>query len=162
MKKKPRKGNEHKSRPSQQTAIVPRRNGIATKDAQNVARHANPGTPERTQTVLLREEHYQGPVLHPRLAEGWEGVVPGSADRILMMAENQAAHRQWIEKWAVVPRALSQPIGALIGGALVLLALYFGYALLMADKDVSGFGVIFSGLAPLIWAFRRATKGRDK
>jgi hypothetical protein len=43
---------------------------------------------------ILREErlHYQGPLPRPEDFAAYERVLRGAADRILKMAENQAAH----------------------------------------------------------------------
>lgn len=39
-----------------------------------------------------------GPVPDPETIRGYEEICPGAADRIIKMAENQAAHRQQLEK----------------------------------------------------------------
>ena len=39
-----------------------------------------------------------GPIPPPSMMEQYEGTLPGSADRILKMAENQSEHRQSLEK----------------------------------------------------------------
>ncbi|MFQ7172706.1 MAG: DUF2335 domain-containing protein [Thomasclavelia ramosa] len=44
---------------------------------------------------------YSGPIPHPSDFEQYERVLPGAADRILTMAENQSAHRQTLEKAAI-------------------------------------------------------------
>lgn len=41
--------------------------------------------------------HYQGPLPTPAMLRGYEEVVRGGAERILAMAERQAAHRQAME-----------------------------------------------------------------
>ncbi len=108
--------------------------------------------------VIMRAEAYSGPVVHHSIAEGWEAVVPGSASRILSMAEGQSKHRQFIEKWSVIARSISQPLGSMLGAGLGAYALYLGADLIRDGKDVQGFGVLLSGIVPLVWAFRRATK----
>jgi uncharacterized membrane protein len=40
---------------------------------------------------------HSGPLPPPELLENYERVVSGSAERILVMAENQSAHRQQLE-----------------------------------------------------------------
>lgn len=46
---------------------------------------------------MAMEERFSGPIPHPRILKGYEEILPGSADRILTMAENQSKHRQAIE-----------------------------------------------------------------
>lgn len=40
---------------------------------------------------------FSGPLPHPSLLEGYERLVPGAAERILLMAESDAKHQQEIE-----------------------------------------------------------------
>lgn len=136
--------------------LVPRPKPLATQnDSAPVARAT------RTSELVMRRESYSGPVAHPAIAQGWESVVPGSADRILGMAEGQAKHRQYIEKWSVISRSIALPLGAIIGGALGLGAMYAGYSLVMADKPISGFAFMVTGLGPLVWAyFKKANQDK--
>lgn len=46
-------------------------------------------------------EQFQGPIPPPSLLEGYENLLPGSADRILAMAEKETDHRQNMEKKAL-------------------------------------------------------------
>ncbi len=41
------------------------------------------------------------PLPLPQLLEGYERIVPGSAERILKMAEEQQTHRQRLERQAL-------------------------------------------------------------
>lgn len=137
--------------------LVPRPKPLV---AQNGNPPAVPSTVARA--VVMRSESYSGPVAHPSIAQGWESVVPGAADRILGMAERQAAHRQAIEKWSVLSRSLAQPLGSILGAALGIAAIVAGYNLLMADKSLEGFSVIVAGLGPLIWAYAKETGDKKK
>ncbi len=49
----------------------------------------------------MRMETFKGPIPPPAVLEAYESLVPGAAQRILKMAENQASHRQEIEKIVV-------------------------------------------------------------
>lgn len=48
--------------------------------------------------VESRDEFFSGPIPPPQTMAGYETALPGSADRILKMAEEQSAHRQEMEK----------------------------------------------------------------
>ena len=41
---------------------------------------------------------FSGPIPPPSIIEGYERVLPGSADRIITMAEKQSEHRQRMEE----------------------------------------------------------------
>ncbi len=53
-----------------------------------------------TQYLVQHEynEFFSGPLPSPQTLEGYENSVPGSAERILKMAESQVYHRQDMEK----------------------------------------------------------------
>lgn len=40
--------------------------------------------------------HYRGPVMHPEIAEHYERVLPGSADRIIKLTEKEQSHAHHI------------------------------------------------------------------
>lgn len=52
----------------------------------------------RKVVVQAIKEEFSGPIPHPDIIEKYERIIPGSADRIITMAEKQAAHRQAMEK----------------------------------------------------------------
>ncbi len=56
---------------------------------------AMPESGEELEKLLVS---VSGPIPPPSMMEQYERTLPGSADRILKMAENQSEHRQWIEK----------------------------------------------------------------
>ena len=43
-------------------------------------------------------QEFAGPIPPPSMMKQYEETLPGSADRILKMAEKQSEHRQWVEK----------------------------------------------------------------
>jgi uncharacterized membrane protein len=45
---------------------------------------------------------FSGPLPHPEDLAKYEQVLPGAADRIIRMAEQQAAHRQNLERAVIV------------------------------------------------------------
>lgn len=50
--------------------------------------------------LVARQEtvSFSGPLPHPSDLAKYEQITPGAAERIIKMAENQAAHRQELEK----------------------------------------------------------------
>ncbi|MDE6052372.1 MAG: DUF2335 domain-containing protein [Lachnospiraceae bacterium] len=41
---------------------------------------------------------FSGPLPPPNIIKGYEDILPGSAERILAMAEKQSEHRQFMER----------------------------------------------------------------
>ena len=48
-------------------------------------------------TAAFQFSHFSGPLPSPEALGKYEQICPGSADRIIKMAEGQAAHRQALE-----------------------------------------------------------------
>ncbi|SJM94995.1 DUF2335 domain-containing protein [Crenothrix polyspora] len=57
-----------------------------------------------TQTVT----HYQGAVPHPDILRGIDQVVPGAAERLIKIAEEESEHRRKIEIMAIDANIYSQ------------------------------------------------------
>jgi len=49
--------------------------------------------PEEIREVVLQAASFSGPLPPPPMFREYEDVLPGAGDRILSMAERQAAHR---------------------------------------------------------------------
>jgi|GEM_PF-2557480 len=60
---------------------------------------------------LVSVEEYADRVAHPSIAQEWEELCPGAANRLLTMAENQEAHRIWWERGVLTHSAALQYAG---------------------------------------------------
>jgi uncharacterized membrane protein len=71
-------------------------------------------------TILqaVSKELYSGPLPHPSHFQRFENILPGSADRILAMAERQECHRIWWEQFALKAQFFLALIG--LASALVI------------------------------------------
>ncbi|MBI1260310.1 MAG: DUF2335 domain-containing protein [Rhizobiales bacterium] len=73
---------------------------------------------------VVRQEKFSGPIAHPRHLREYEEICPGAADRIIGMAEDEAKHRQELEKIVVGGDVNDQKLGQVLGfSALALLAI---------------------------------------
>lgn len=114
--------------------------------------------PPEKQAILfacMEQKHieYSGPIPPPSLMAEYEKVLPGSADRIIAMAERQSEHRQSIEKTVVENHSTSQILGVIIGGIIALACIVIGGILIYNDKNVEGLVTIISPLAILVGVF---------
>ena len=75
-------------------------------------------------TQIMTE--YHGPIPPPSLMRGYEEILSGSADRILAMAENQASHRQYVERKCVDTEARDSLLGIISAFSLGLLTIVGG------------------------------------
>jgi uncharacterized membrane protein len=100
---------------------------------------------------ILREErrHYQGPLPRPEDFAAYERVLPGAADRILKMAENQAMHRQGLERRALSGDIVKEMMGTVLAYITFGGSMFGAVYLLLHDKPIQS-------LAALITALRAA------
>lgn len=77
--------------------------------AQEIAKRIGnvvPRGPQQAQIVaqmvsLVTEERFSGPIAHPKHLREYEEICPGSADRIIAMAENSLLHAQNMQSQAL-------------------------------------------------------------
>jgi uncharacterized membrane protein len=85
------------------------------------------------------EEHYSGPLPHPRHLEHFEGALPGAANRILVMAEQEQAQRHNWETRELRSSIFTERMG-LLGGILVAVGLIAG-AVICAYVGATAIGI---------------------
>lgn len=82
-------------------------------------------------TRILLQESFSGPLAHPRHLREYEDIVPGSAERIIRMAEKALEHRAAMDTKIVDAQIADQVRGMRFGlaalGAILLFAALFGY-----------------------------------
>jgi uncharacterized membrane protein len=91
---------------------------------------------------------FSGPLPPPNLLEGYERVLPGAADRIIAMAEQQMAHRQRVEHSIVQSNIRHERWGMIIAPILTIILMTIGGVLLWAGKDTAAYFAIF---APVVF-----------
>lgn len=100
---------------------------------------------------LVRAEaayFYQGPLPSPEQLQGYEEIVPGSAERIIGRLEGETEHRHGMERR-----------GQYIAGGIAGAGLLGGFALIMFNHDVAGAIFTASGIGPIVYAFLRTRGG---
>jgi uncharacterized membrane protein len=88
--------------------------------------------------VELAEASFSGPLPHPEVLRGYEELVPGAAERILKMAEEQARHRQGLERIVVAGGSRRANIGMWLGFIISMVVLALSAALILKDHEVAG------------------------
>ena len=112
---------------------------------------------------------YKGPVPAPEDLGLYENLLPGSADRLISMAEREATHRHQVEM-KLVDAAVSDKTreqdylnrGQVFAFILALGAI--GAGVYLASTGIPEWGTMLglSGVAVLIWPFINRFRGRDK
>jgi uncharacterized membrane protein len=132
-----------------------------TKHAQS----KNPPKPSHSghlvQTAAAAVQ-FQGPLPLPQLLEGYENVVPGSAERIIRMAEDQQGHRFKMENKALTIESVSSICGIIAGFIIGMTTVIGGIIVAMSGREWSGFALGGTGLAALAGVFVYGTQSRRK
>lgn len=102
---------------------------------------------------LVHQEAYQGPLPHPDLLVKYEEIIPGSAERILSMAEKEQQHRHQLENEVIKKEITQKGRGLNFGFTLALLIVVVGAYLLIIDKSLQGFSLILGSIAMIIAPF---------
>lgn len=143
-----------------------RRHGSRYTPASKTTEHTVP--PERI--LAYREELFVGPLPHPELLAGYDRACPGSAERIVAMAEKQADHRRSLEHLVLAANIRTEHRGQLLAFSVTVLVCGGGIYLLSQGQDITGLVTLLTpllGLAGLFFYTARRNKetqgeGRDK
>lgn len=118
---------------------------------------------EKKQLIAARfSQEFSGPIPHPELFAKYEDVLPGSADRILKMAEIQSEHRQHLEKSVINSNIQDSKRGQYFAFILALVLIIGGFYLIANDKDLSGFSLIIGSTGTLVGIFIYGRKSERK
>jgi uncharacterized membrane protein len=128
----------------------------------------NPNSIQSATAVAVQYQEassYSGPLPQPEDLQKYEQACPGAADRIIVMAEKQAAHRQELERdiqFLNHKIVASSSRNSLLGviSAFLLCAMAIGAAVLLAlnDKTVAGTIIGAVGLSSLVGTFIYGTR----
>ncbi|UTY58363.1 DUF2335 domain-containing protein [Massilia sp. erpn] len=81
--------------------------------------------------VIAKLTKFEGPLPPPHLLKEYEQIIPGGAERLLMLLEKQAAHRSAIELQLVSAdiqaKRRGQAIAAVLGSLFGIIAGILGY-----------------------------------
>jgi uncharacterized membrane protein len=94
--------------------------------------------------------------------EKYNLAMPGLAERIICMAEQQARHRQELEKTVVNSNTFVQKVGPFLGFIVAMTAVVGGTFLVLRGKDGYGLAAIIAALASLAGVFIYGKKQQRK
>lgn len=95
----------------------------------------------REQLMIIRQESFAGPIPPPQVLQGYESILPGSADRILSMAESQQKHRIEIEDKAISGQVENAKRGQVFAFIVFILCVFV--ALVLAYLGMKTYAGIF-------------------
>ena len=98
-------------------------------------------------------QEFAGPIPPPSMMKQYEETLPGSADRILKMAENQSEHRQWVEKKELSFANREVHIGQMLGFFIGAIAIVTGVYAALNGAPISGGFIGTAGVVGLVSVF---------
>lgn len=111
--------------------------------------------------VVHREERsFSGPLPHPEILRQFEQVVPGAAERIIKMAEDQSSHRRDLEKKVIDSDIERSKWGQILGFVLALVGLSVSGVVAVIGNPWAGTVIGVGTIASLVSVFMYGTNSR--
>lgn len=114
------------------------------------------------QQVSVSEYRHSGPIPDPMTLEGYNNIVPGAADRIIKMAEEQSSHRRALELVAIKSRSRDSLLGIIFGFLLALATIFAGTYVILEGFIWGGTILGSAGLVGLVSVFIYGTSSSRK
>ena len=108
--------------------------------------------------MMTMEEYHSGPLPHPRILNGYEEIIPGAAERILQMAENQASHRQKIENKVIDSNIKNSQSGIILAFILGMTGIIGGIISVILGFNTAGVLITGGSLAAIVGTFIYGTR----
>jgi len=135
----------------------------AVKDKPPAVLESQPASPAAVSVTRFEAEFFEGPLPPPQVLAEYDRICPGSASRILAMAESQSQHRRELERRVVVSNCRSQDRGPILGFILAAGVIVIGGYLILQGKELTGLAALVAALAAIVVPFiygKRAQKER--
>jgi uncharacterized membrane protein len=118
--------------------------------------------PVRKSVNIQQNVVIPGPLPNPETLQKYNHILPGAADRILKMAENQQAHRHRIETIVINSRERKGLLGQVFGFFVALTAIIGGTYLLAIGKSAEGFTTMLLAVGSIVSLFLFGRKAQAK
>ena len=110
-------------------------------------------TPSVTVTQQIVAEHFTGPLPPPQALAQYNEIIPGLAERIVAMAEEEAKHRRSIEHKVVDNTFQEGKRGQHYGLAIGIVAILAGAVVAIAGHPTAGSIIGGGGVVGLVSVF---------
>ena len=111
-----------------------------------------------SRTQIMQASYSSGPLPSADQLERYDIVLPGAANRIITMAEEQSKHRQELEKTVIKSNARDSLLGVIFAFVLCLSTIIIGGILAFNDHGTTGLIFCGVGLASLAGTFIYGTR----
>ncbi|MEX0856243.1 MAG: DUF2335 domain-containing protein [Gemmatimonadota bacterium] len=107
----------------------------------------------QAQFLAAQISYWSGPTPSPDVLRQFEELVPGSADRIIAMAERQSEHRQRLEARAVKGGDRRATLGSIFGFVIGMTAILGGLYLATRGQELGGYALMLGTIVALTSVF---------
>lgn len=113
-------------------------------------------------TILAKHESFSGPLPRPDHFNAYNKALPGAANRILKMSEDDLTHTHFMQKGYLILDGVTSVVGLLIGGVIALAGIGGGVYLATLGQPITG--TLFGGatMASVVGVFIYGTKYNKK
>ena len=108
---------------------------------------------------LTQEERFSGPIAHPRHLREYEQIVPGSADRIICMAENEMEHGRKLQDVALKADIDDTKSGRRYGFFALMALILSALACVYMDKEGVALAFLGMGVIGTVGLFIKGKNG---
>lgn len=98
-------------------------------------------------------EYTSGPLPPPSMLRGYEEVLPGAADRIFTLMEQQSIHRHDLETKMLDSDVRSRDRGQVFAFVLCFIVIVGGFVAILAGQELTGMAAILTAVAGVAATF---------
>ena len=112
--------------------------------------------------VVQQSSSFSGPLPPPEILKKFDEIVPGSAERIMKMAEGQFTHRTELEKKVIDSDIARSKWGQILGFVIALVGLIGSVTISIYGSGLVGAVIGVGTLASLVGVFMYGSQNRSK
>ena len=112
--------------------------------------------------LIHQHSSFSGPLPHPEILKRFDEVVPGSAERIIKMAEGQFAHRTELERKVIDSDISRSKWGQILGFLIAVIGLGVSLVAILYGKQWAGSIIGGATLASLVGVFMYGSRVRSQ
>ena len=112
--------------------------------------------------AAIQISRFTGPLPRPEELAKYEQILPGAADRIIRMAEQQSTHRQSLEVVVIGGNATTQKWGLACAFIIAMSAIWGGIWISLKGMSGTGLTAIIVALVALVSVFVYGKSGQKK
>ncbi|MCX8513822.1 MAG: DUF2335 domain-containing protein [Candidatus Pacebacteria bacterium] len=112
--------------------------------------------------IIVTESVFSGPLPSPEILEKYNNILPGLADRIVQMAENQQAHRFGLENKVITADIQKQKIGSILGAAIAISIIVAAVVISIYGYYVTGAVIAIGEICGLLGTYIWGVKNKNK